>query len=105
MNGVEFMRVLKENQIRIPVIIISGHSQRDTKDTIEALELGALEFLRKPENIVSDKDSFRQVLLRVLRYATADKKELQADYLEPRPQNVRQKRSGHGVCQSRKGAS
>lgn len=96
MNGVEFMRVLKENQIQIPVITISGYSQRDTKDTLEVLELGALEFLRKPDNIVADKDAFRHALLRVLKYAIAEKQEVQSDFVEVRPKTVREKKSGRG---------
>ncbi len=96
MNGIEFMRVLKENNINIPVILISGYAKRDTKDTIEALELGALEFLRKPDNIVSDKDMFRQVLLRVLKYSKAEKSVVSTELVEHQPKVLRQKLSGKG---------
>lgn len=97
MNGVEFLRVLKENDVHIPIVIISGYSKRDTKDTIEALSLGALEFVRKPENILTDKAPFEKLIKDVLGYAFAEKHEVNSVPLEPRTCPVKEKMAGgHG---------
>lgn len=74
MNGVEFLRVLKENNVFVPTVIISGVSKRDTKDTLEALELGALDFMRKPENILRDKVEFEAQLMKMIGAVFHEKK-------------------------------
>ena len=45
MNGLELLRVLKRKDIDVPIVIFS--SSDDTQDTIAALELGAIEFIKK----------------------------------------------------------
>lgn len=82
MNGVEFLRFLKESDIHIPVVIISGYSKRDTKDTIEALALGAIEFVRKPENVLRDRQFFEAMILDALKYAVLAQMEIAPDILE-----------------------
>lgn len=72
MNGVEFLRVLKECNVHIPVVIVSGYSKRDTKDTIEALSLGAIEFVRKPENVLKDRQFFEMMILDALKYCVLE---------------------------------
>ncbi len=91
MNGVEFLRVLKENHVRIPVIIFSGYSKRDTKDTIDALALGALDFIRKPENILRDRGDFENMILESLRYATGEKRTENSIPLERKTHTVTEK--------------
>ena len=49
MNGLELLQVLKKKHIDIPVIMIS--SSEEASDTITALELGAIEFIKKPEKV------------------------------------------------------
>ncbi len=46
MDGLEFISVLREKGIGIPVIFISGFADKDL--AIKALRLGALDFLEKP---------------------------------------------------------
>lgn len=82
MNGVEFLRFLKENNIHIPVVIISGYSKRDTKDTIEALALGAIEFVRKPENVLRDREFFEMMIQDSLKYAVLSQIEIPPELLE-----------------------
>ncbi|MDE5966395.1 MAG: chemotaxis-specific protein-glutamate methyltransferase CheB [Lachnospiraceae bacterium] len=97
MNGVEFLRVLKENDVDIPVVVISGYSKRDTKDTIEALELGALEFVRKPESVLKEREEFETHILRVLKYSLEDKKLVNSVPRDARTRPVTQKtKTGHG---------
>lgn len=94
MNGVEFLRVLKENDVHIPVVIISGYSKRDTKDTIEALALGALEFVRKPENVLKNCETFSKMISDVLKYAMEEKVSTNSIPLEPKTRPVTEKVAG-----------
>ncbi len=48
MNGVEFLRAMKEASFRMPVLVVSSIAGKDASETIEALELGAFDFVRKP---------------------------------------------------------
>ncbi len=50
MDGLELLQVLKKKNINVPVVMFS--SSDDTSDTITALQLGAIEFIKKPERIL-----------------------------------------------------
>ena len=50
MNGIEFLAELKKQNIKATVIIVSTIARQDAKETIEALELGAFDFVKKPES-------------------------------------------------------
>lgn len=49
MNGIETLKHIKTNNPEIAVVMVSGISSRSTGDTIEALQLGAIDFIRKPD--------------------------------------------------------
>jgi len=46
MNGLELQRTLREREIRLAIVFISGHG--DTTQAIAALKSGAIDFLEKP---------------------------------------------------------
>lgn len=46
MSGMDLIRSLKEKQIGLPVIVITGHG--DVPLAVEAMKLGAVDFLEKP---------------------------------------------------------
>jgi EAL domain-containing protein (putative c-di-GMP-specific phosphodiesterase class I) len=46
MNGVELLREIRVRDLDVPVLLITGHPRVDT--AVEALEHGALRYLRKP---------------------------------------------------------
>lgn len=46
MDGFEVMRALKQREIAVPVVILSGHG--DVPLAVEAMKLGAIDFLEKP---------------------------------------------------------
>jgi len=46
MNGLEFLAAVKEINPKLPVMMISGYRTRD--NTLEALRLGAIGFIKKP---------------------------------------------------------
>ena len=57
MNGIEFLEQLNIRNIKITVIIVSTIARRDAKETIRALELGAFDFVTKPENYIEVKSN------------------------------------------------
>jgi two-component system chemotaxis response regulator CheB len=53
MNGIEFLRERKKRGIRIPVIILSSIAEKGAAVTMEALGLGASDFVQKPSGSIS----------------------------------------------------
>lgn len=51
MNGIEMLEQLKIDKIHVPVIVMSTLAIEGTQETIRALELGAIDFVTKPQNI------------------------------------------------------
>lgn len=52
MNGLEMLKVLQKDH-SIPVVMLSTLVKEGAKETIQALELGAFDFIAKPDNIYS----------------------------------------------------
>jgi two-component system chemotaxis response regulator CheB len=68
MNGIEFLKERKKQGMDIPVIILSSLARRGAEITMEALSLGASDFVMKPSGAVSEdvssvKDSLTNMLL------------------------------------------
>ncbi len=55
MGGLELLTEVKKENIKAPFIMIS--SSQDASDTISALELGAVEFVKKPYNVFSNTNT------------------------------------------------
>ena len=53
MTGIEYLRYRKEHGPDIPVIILSSIAEKGAAVTMEALELGACDFITKPNGSVS----------------------------------------------------
>ncbi|GKX28964.1 chemotaxis response regulator protein-glutamate methylesterase [Vallitalea longa] len=51
MNGLEMLEQLKLDKIHVPIIVMSTLASEGTQETIRALELGAIDFVTKPQNI------------------------------------------------------
>ncbi len=54
MNGIEFLKERKKRGIEIPVIILSSFAKKGAQVTMEALSLGAADFIMKPSGSISD---------------------------------------------------
>ncbi|OHD14731.1 MAG: chemotaxis response regulator protein-glutamate methylesterase [Spirochaetes bacterium GWB1_48_6] len=54
MNGIEFLRHKKEIKKDMPVIILSSIARKGAEVTMEALSLGASDFLTKPSGSISE---------------------------------------------------
>lgn len=53
MNGIEFLQARKERGLDVPVIILSSMAKKGAKITMDALNLGASDFVLKPSGPVS----------------------------------------------------
>ena len=67
MNGIEFLQERKKQGIKIPVVILSSIAEKGAKITMEALSLGASDFIQKPSGSVSmDIHTVRDTLIPML---------------------------------------
>ncbi|MDD7403903.1 MAG: chemotaxis-specific protein-glutamate methyltransferase CheB [Butyribacter sp.] len=71
MNGIEFLRELKKRGRKENVLIVSTLAKEGAKETIQALELGAFDFVMKPDSLAEAKGaSFTNRLISMLYTAT-----------------------------------
>ena len=67
MNGIEFLKERNKLGIKTPVIILSAHAKKGAKITLDALALGASDFILKPlgtlENIEKTKKQLIEIIL------------------------------------------
>lgn len=71
MNGIELLRELKSKGKNETVLIVSTLAKEGAKETIQALELGAFDFVTKPDSLAEAKGpSFGKNLLNMLHVAT-----------------------------------
>lgn len=67
MDGLEVLRKLQEEKIKTTVIMISTLALRDQSIVFQAIELGAVDFVAKPTNIIEAKgEVFRTKILDTL---------------------------------------
>lgn len=75
MNGIEFLEALEKQKIKMKVIVVSTAAVEGASVTIRALELGAFDYVSKPDSFIDvTGDSFRKHLLLSLEYATGVEK-------------------------------
>src|SRR5690606_28247010 len=60
MDGLETLKHLKERLPEVPVIMLSGHGQ--ARSIVEAMKLGAADFLRKPFEVEELEVAFQKAL-------------------------------------------
>lgn len=67
MDGISFLKELNKTGSHVKVVVISSFAKEDADITIEALSLGAVDFLKKPLGISDVKgEKFRGLLLHIL---------------------------------------
>lgn len=54
MDGIHFLKEMRKARISIPVLIVSSIASESAKETIQALELGAFDFVKKPYEQVGE---------------------------------------------------
>ena len=102
MDGLELLRVLKKEKIRERVMVASTDAHEGAAVTLECLELGALDFVEKPANIVHLKgDQFKERFLDIL-YAvtTSSQSNLPRESSQRTTVSTSQKQSSPGRTQT-----
>lgn len=75
MGGLEFLKELGKRKIDASVIVVSTVAKEGAKETIQALELGAFDFVTKPESFLDVKSNrFRDKIITTLVAATNSSK-------------------------------
>lgn len=87
MNGIELLEELKQRKIKATVIIVSTLARKDASETIRALELGAFDFVTKPESYVEvNSNTFSDRIIDCLCTATKTEPRLEKKVEFPLPQ-------------------
>ena len=67
MNGLELLKELQDRRIAVRVMMASTDTREGAKTTLDALDLGALDFIHKPNNAMDCRgDSFKNRMLSIL---------------------------------------
>ena len=71
MNGLEVLEHLKKNKIHEAVVVVSTVTTKDAAETMKALELGALDFITKPENFYEVRgEGFKTAMVNMINLIT-----------------------------------
>ena len=74
LNGLELLQRLQKDHIEQTVIVVSTVAKEGAKETIQALEYGAFDFVTKPENYLETKSvEFKNRIFEMLNVATNSK--------------------------------
>jgi len=86
MNGIEFLEALEKQKIKQNIIIVSTLAKDGAAETIRALELGAFDYVTKPDSFVDAmSDAFKGKLLQCLQYATSLAEDKAIDLIKSTP--------------------
>lgn len=76
MNGLELLQALRDRKIPAKVVMASTDTKEGARTTLDALSLGAIDFVHKPDNAMECKDgTFDVKLLKIIAVA-CDSKEI-----------------------------
>ncbi|MBQ9505262.1 MAG: chemotaxis-specific protein-glutamate methyltransferase CheB [Lachnospiraceae bacterium] len=70
LDGLGLLKELHRKGIKARILMFSSLTDDGTKETLEALEHGAMDFIKKPENIVRADDDFKKQFISVLSVVT-----------------------------------
>ncbi len=84
MNGIQFLEERRRRGIETPVIILSSLARKGARITMEALALGAADFVLKPSGESGDLERTRDQLLQLVR-AYGGRRPEEAGFQEPPP--------------------
>ncbi|MCR4924180.1 MAG: chemotaxis-specific protein-glutamate methyltransferase CheB [Lachnospiraceae bacterium] len=74
MTGLEMLKEMQKSNVNANVMMASTTTGEGARETIEALELGAIDFVKKPENVADAKhDEFKNSFLDTLYAVTLAK--------------------------------
>lgn len=79
MNGIDFLRELRKKGRNEKVLIVSTLAKEGAKETIQALELGAFDFVTKPDSLAEAKGKGFSSRLISMLYAATGVSEIHSD--------------------------
>jgi len=89
LNGLEMLEMVNKSGIKVPIIIVSTLAKEGAKETIRALELGAFDFVTKPDSFLEvRKDDFKENILKMLEAATGAKVSVRTETVTKSPMNM-----------------
>ena len=102
MNGIEFLKERKKRGINVPVVILSSVAAKGAEITMEALSLGASDFVQKPSGSISeDIHVVKETLItKLLGYGGAHRRQQGKKVLTPseyKPKSPNEKQSDIAV--------
>lgn len=75
MNGVEFLRQVNERKLNLTVVLVSSVAAESGVETIQCLEYGAFDFVKKPSGLSDIKgESFSKSILQLVHCAIDSRK-------------------------------
>jgi two-component system response regulator FixJ len=83
MSGIELLQRLRELQVSLPVIVVSGHG--DVPLAVEAMKTGALDFIEKP---FDDEVFLRAIRLALSAHAVDSQREAQKATINSRLESL-----------------
>jgi len=89
MSGIEMMKEITRSR-RVPVIVVSSHSTQGAAVTLQALALGAFDFVAKPADVSARMPEIAEELIRKIK-AAAQSRGMQ---IKPAPEIRPQRRGG-----------
>lgn len=67
MNGLDMLREMQKSSVSANVMMASTTTSEGARETLDALELGAIDFIKKPENVADARHTeFREQFLSIL---------------------------------------
>lgn len=101
MNGLELLKELNNNRIHAKVMMASTDTKEGAQTTLDALELGALDFIHKPDSAADMRlDDFKDRLLQILS-AVVDSRMPGFETREQREENRRTSEKMLGIIKKK----
>lgn len=70
MNGIQLLEQLNKHKLKLKIIVVSTLAKEGAKETIQCLELGAFDFVTKPESLLDAKnETFKNKIISTLELA------------------------------------
>ena len=86
MNGLEMLEALAKHRVKETVVVVSTVAKEGAKETLKALELGAMDFVTKPENFYEVKgEGFRDNILNLIECVCGQDYNKSKVYTAPSP--------------------